>query len=91
MTHQEELIKDFFHDRMEEAYGDFIKTPEYAIYKKKNMAREAIIQLAAPEHTELLGGYFSTYSTLHGLLGDYLYRRGFSDCLTYPKIIGALF
>lgn len=85
-----EQIEQFIQERYAEAFEAFQQTPEYELYKQKDKAMFSIIDLADPRHTDLLEGYFSSFDSLNSLFEQFLYRRGFSDCLNYLKIIGSI-
>ena len=85
-----EQIEQFIQERYAEAYEAFQQTPEYELYKQRDKAALSIIDLANPRHTDLLEGYFSSLEMLNSLFERFLYRRGFSDCLNYLKILDSL-
>ncbi|MCI9625172.1 MAG: hypothetical protein HFI90_00135 [Clostridia bacterium] len=85
-----EQIEQFIQERYAEAYEAFQQTPEYKRYKQRDKAVSSIIDLANPKHSDLLEGYFSSLEMLNSLFELFLYRRGFSDCLNYLKILDSL-
>ncbi len=87
---QNDLIEKFIQERYAEAHEAFLLTPEFELYKKKDKAESYIMELANPAHTDLLEGYFSSLDTLNSLYEFFLYKRGFSDCLNYLKLIGSI-
>ena len=87
---QDDLMEEFIRERCAEAYEAFRNTPEFELYKKRDKAENYILELVNPAHTDLLEGYFASLSSLNSLFEFFLYKRGFSDCLNYLKLIGSI-